>query len=123
MRLEQLSVEQQFRYVAAARVLVGNHGQALQWTTYLPTERHHCAVVELYANESADGLPPDCAHWTALNGVHYVPLPQQTASACRSRLIRPCGHIEVDVEALFRTIVSTFRAMGEGGRQRCKGYV
>ena len=114
VRLERMPVEQQLHHVAAARLIVGNHGQALQWAAYLRTELHRCAVIELYANASSDGLPPDCAHWTAINGVRYVPLPQQTAPACRGRLIRPCGHIEVDVEMLFRTIVRTFRAVERG---------
>lgn len=42
----------------------------LTWAAMLPSESH-CAVLELYADASADGLPVDISHFSATNGVRH----------------------------------------------------
>ena len=123
VRLEALDVEEQFARVAAARILVGNHGAGLTWAALLPNEVHSCAVLEMYANASSDGLPVDIRHFAGIAGVRHVPLPQMTSARCRGQLIRACGVVHVDVEALLEAIVATARALlhpagTEGARAR-----
>ena len=70
-RLETLSIAAQFGLVSRARLLIGNHGAGLTWAAMLPSAAHgepRCAVLELYANASADGLPVDISHFAAANG-------------------------------------------------------
>lgn len=60
VRLERLSVEEQFSLVQRTRVLVGNHGAGLTWAAMLPPGG---TVVELHANASTDALPIDIRHF------------------------------------------------------------
>jgi hypothetical protein len=111
VRMERLSLEEQFAAVARARVLVGNHGAGLTWAALLPTDARPAAVVELWANESKDGLPVDIAHFCNAGGARHVSLPQQTTDRCRGKLVRTCGDIVVDRDLLLETIITTARAL------------
>ena len=106
-----MSVEEQFAAVDGACMLVGNHGAGLTWGAMLPTESQASAVIELWANESSDGLPQDIGHFCNANGALHVPLAQQTTDACRGKLVRACGDIIVDADLLVRTIASTAHAL------------
>ena len=106
-RLETLSIAAQFNLVSRARLLIGNHGAGLTWAAMLPSAAHgepRCAVLELYANASADGLPVDISHFAAANGVRYRALAQQTSPDCQGKLIREGGHIVVDVPSLVGAV-------------------
>ena len=116
-RLETLSVVAQFALVSRARLLIGNHGAGLSWAAMLPSAPHHehrCAVLELYANASADGLPVDYSHFSAASGVRYRPLAQETSPDCQGKLIRECGHIVVDVTSLIGAVSEL--GLRRGGR-------
>ena len=116
-RLETLSVVAQFALVSRARLLIGNHGAGLTWAAMLPSAPHHehrCAVLELYANASADGLPVDYSHFSAASGVRYRPLAQETSPDCRGKRIRECGHIFVDVPSLIGAVSEL--GLRRGGR-------
>ena len=116
-RLETLSVVAQFALVSRARLLIGNHGAGLTWAAMLPSAPHHehrCAVLELYANASADGLPVDISHFSATSGVRYRPLAQETSPDCRGKRIRECGHIFVDVPSLIGAVSEL--GLRRGGR-------
>ena len=111
VRLETLSVEEQFIRIAGTSILVGNHGAGLTWAALLPSDAHNCAVIELHANASSDGLPVDIRHFAGLAGIRHVPLPQKTSDECHGQLIRSCGDVVVDSEELLRTIVTTARVL------------
>ncbi len=112
-RFETLSVAAQFALVSRARLLIGNHGAGLTWAAML---EHGAAVLELYANASADGLPVDISHFSAANGVRYRPLAQETSPDCQGKPIRECGHIFVDVPSLVGAVSQL--GLRRGGRAR-----
>lgn len=114
VRFERMRVVEQFEAVVTARLIVGNHGAAFVWATMLPTDVGGCAALELWANESSDGLPVDTSHYAAINGVAYAKLAQPTAPRCVRRLIRECGDIVVDVEQLHEALLSIAPALHAG---------
>ena len=105
VRLEDLSVEEQYARVRSARILVGNHGQSNVWAAFLPTgggAAGCCALVELYADAALESrVPIHYRLWAEASAATYVPLAQETSPECVGWEMRECGDIVAASSELF----------------------
>lgn len=80
--LEAMPLGDQMRLVAAARVLVAVHGQALAWLTFLPSERRRCAAVEISIASRRGAINGCYEAWAAAMGVRYYRAAGRLSGGC-----------------------------------------